>query len=165
MGIPGEGQAKAVLPFMIQLSKSLVSLPPHSFLFIVLVQLSQFSPIALPCSAHPPTPTLTPTPTVSPHPVVHVHGSFIPIHELDPYPSFSPYPPLPSPLVTVSLFLVSMPLVLFCSFACFVHWVPLIGEIIWYLSFTTWLISLSLILSSSILAVTKGRSSFFLSTA
>ena len=39
---------------------------------------------------------------------------------------------------------------------------PLIGEIIWYLSFTTWLISLSLILSNSIHAVAKGRSSFFL---
>ena len=34
-------------------------------------------------------------------------------------------------------------------------------EIIWYLSFTTWLISLSIMLSSSIHAVTKGRSSFF----
>ena len=39
------------------------------------------------------------------------------------------------------------------------------GEIIWYLSFTTWLISLSIMLSSSIHAVEKGRSSFFLSAA
>ena len=35
----------------------------------------------------------------------------------------------------------------------------------WYLSFTTWLISLSIVLSSSIHAVAKGRSSFFLSAA
>ena len=34
---------------------------------------------------------------------------------------------------------------------------------IWYLSFPTWLISLSIMLSSSIHAVAKGRSSFFLS--
>ena len=40
-----------------------------------------------------------------------------------------------------------MSLVLLCSFVCFVHYVPLIGEIIWYLSFTAWLISLSIILS------------------
>ena len=53
----------------------------------------------------------------------------------------------------------------FCSFVCFVDYVPFIGEIIWYLSFTAWLISLSIILSSSIHAVAKGRSSFFLSTA
>ena len=32
----------------------------------------------------------------------------------------------------------------------------------WYLSFTVWLISLSIIFSSSIHAVAKGRSSFFL---
>ena len=35
----------------------------------------------------------------------------------------------------------------------------------WYLSFMTWLISLSIMLSSSIHAVAKGRSSFFLSPA
>ena len=63
----------------------------------------------------------------------------------------------PSPLVSVSLFLVSMPLVVFCSFVCYV---PLIDEIIWYLSISTWFISLSIILSSSIHAVMKSRSSF-----
>ena len=36
-------------------------------------------------------------------------------------------------------------------------------EIIWYLSLTAWLISLSIMLSSSIHAVAKGISSFFLS--
>ena len=45
---------------------------------------------------------------------------------------------------------------------CFVDYVPLLGEIIWYLSFTTWVISLSIMLSSSIHAVAKCRSSFFL---
>ena len=47
----------------------------------------------------------------------------------------------------------------------FVDYVPVKGEIIWYLSFTTWLISLSIMLSSSIHAIAKGISSFFLSAA
>ena len=44
-----------------------------------------------------------------------------------------------------------------------VDYVPVKGEIIWYLSLTTWLISLSLMLSSSVHAIAKGISSFFLS--
>ena len=38
--------------------------------FIVLLQLSHFSPVAFP------TPLTPPTPTVNPHPIVHMHGSF-----------------------------------------------------------------------------------------
>ena len=44
----------------------------------------------------------------------------------------------------------------------FVDYVPVKGEIIWYLSLTTWLISLGIMLSSSIHAVAKGISLFFL---
>ena len=83
----------------------------------------------------------------------------------DPFPSFLCYLPPPTPLVTVSLFFISMSLVIFCLLVCFVDYVPLIGEIIWYLSFTAWLTSLSIILSGSIHVVTKGRLSFFLSAA
>ena len=54
--------------------------------------------------------------------------------------------------------LVFMPLVLFCSFVCFVDQVPLISENIGYQSYTACLISLSIILSSSIHSV----ASFFL---
>ena len=36
-----------------------------------------------------------------------------------PFPYFSYYPSLPSPLVTVSLFFLSMSLVMFCLLACF----------------------------------------------
>ena len=68
----------------------------------------------------------------------------------------------PSPLVTVSLFFISRSLVLFCSLFCFVDQVSLIGKIIWYLSFTNWLMSLSIILYS-IHVVGKGRISFLLS--
>ena len=53
-----------------------------------------------------------------------------------------------------------MSLVIFCLLFSFVDYVPVKGEIIWYLSLTAWLISLSIRLSSSIHAVAKGRSSF-----
>ena len=62
----------------------------------------------------------------------------------------------PSSLTTVSWFHVSMPLLLFCSSVYFVHQIPHISEIIRYLSFTDWLISLSIIISSSIHALMKG---------
>ena len=54
-------------------------------------------------------------------------------------------------------------LVIFCLLFSFVDYVPVKGEIIWYLSLTTWFISLSIMLSSSIHDIAKGRSSFFLS--
>ena len=73
------------------------------------------------------------------------------------------YPSLLSSLVTVSLFFISMSLVIFCLLFSFVDQVPIKDEIIWYFSLTFWLISLSIMLSSSIHTVTKGRSSFFLS--
>ena len=56
-----------------------------------------------------------------------------------------------------------MSLVIFCLPCSFVDYVPVKGEIIRYLSLTAWLISLSIMLSSSIHAVAKGISSFFLS--
>ena len=44
------------------------------------------------------------------------------------FPSFPHYLSPPTPLVTVSLFLTSMSLVLFCSLVCFVDSVPLIDD-------------------------------------
>ena len=78
----------------------------------------------------------------------------------NPFTSFNQSLLSPSSLTAVSLFHVSIPLVLFCSLVYFVHQIPLISEIICYLSFTNWLISFTIILSSSIHAVTKGRCSF-----
>ena len=77
-----------------------------------------------------------------------------------PFPAFPHYPLLlPSGhCQSVPCFHVSGSIL----FVCFIHQVPLISEIIWYLSLTTWLISLSIILFSSIHALSKGRSSFFL---
>ena len=63
------------------------------------------------------------------------------------------------------MFLISVSLVIFCLLFSFVDYVSVKGEIIWYLSLTAWLISLSIMLSSSIHTVAKGRSSFFFSVA
>ena len=73
---------------------------------------------------------------------------------------FSSCTPFASPLVTLSVFFFSMSLVIPCSVVCFVDYVLLIGEIIWHLSYTAWLISLSIMLTNSIHAVPKGRGSF-----
>ena len=70
-----------------------------------------------------------------------------------------------SPLPIVRLFLTSMSLVIFCFLFSSIDYVPVKGEIIWCLSLTIWLISLSIMLSSFIHAVAKVRSSFFLSAA
>ena len=80
-------------------------------------------------------------------------------------PLISPLSSPLSPLVTIRLFFSSMSLVLFCSLVCFADQVLLISDIIWYLSLTAWLVSLSIMLSKSTHAVAKGRSSFFLSAA
>ena len=67
----------------------------------------------------------------------------------------SPLSPPHSSLAIVRLFLTSMSLVIFCLLFSSVNYVPVKGEIIWYLSLTVWLISFSIMLSSSIHAVAK----------
>ena len=126
------------------------------FLLLINYSCPNFPPVALPHATQPPAPL------VSTHPIVLVPGSFIHVPWW-PFPFFPLLSPSPFPLVTVSVFLISICLVLFCSLVCFVHWTPHISEIIWYLPFITWLISLSIMLSSSIHAVAQGQSSFFLS--
>ena len=68
---------------------------------------------------------------------------------------------MPPPPTIVRLLLISMSLVIFCLLFSFFDYVPVKGEIIWYLSLTAWLISLSIMLSSSIHAVAKGKIAFF----
>ena len=65
-----------------------------------------------------------------------------------------------SPL-TLSPFSISMSLFLFVCYFILSIRVPNINEIIWYLSFSDWLMSLRIILSRFIHAVTKGKISFF----
>ena len=87
---------------------------------------------------------------------------------------FSPSPlplPLPQPSVCSPYWWVSSVLspslflyyVCFPSlmFICFVSYIPHMSEVIWFLSFSDWLISLSIIPSSSIHVVANGKISFF----
>ena len=113
------------------------------------------------------SPSLHPTP-VKPTslPCVHPPPWFCPcvLYSSSCKPLSSLSPPH-SPLAIVTMFLTSVSLVIFCLLFSFVDYVPVKGEIIWYFSLTAWLISLSIMLSSSIHAVAKGISSFFLSAA
>ena len=97
----------------------------------------------------PPTPA---EPTSLPHP--HHPPQFCPcvLHNSSCNPLF-PLSPPHSPLATARLFPTSMSLVVFCLLFSSIDYVPVKGEIIWYLSLTAWLISLSIMLSSSIHAV------------
>ena len=95
-----------------------------------------------------------------------IRDSFHPLPWFCPY-SWKPFPHCPLPIshmVIVRLFLISMSLVIFCLLFSFVDYVPVKGEIIGICP-SIWLISLSIMLPSSIHAVPKGRSSFFLSAA
>ena len=76
-----------------------------------------------------------------------------------------PLSPPHSPMANAKQFPLSMSLVVFCLLFSSIDYVPVKGEIIWYLSLTAWLISLSIMLSSSIHVVAKGISYFFLSAA
>ena len=110
-------------------------------------------------------------------PIPPPHASRTPIHpHLYPPPWFcpcvlyasscnplSPLSPPHCPRTIVTLFLTSMSLVIFCLLFSSVDYTPVKGEIISYLSLTTWLISLSIMLSSSNHAVEKVISAFFLS--
>ena len=116
-------------------------------------------------------------------------SSFFPLHshlpQPSPPPTFDPTPLWLCPSVLCTCFLMTLPhftllslphlpsgycqsvlyfkyLVIFCLLVYFVGEDPFIGEIIWYLFFINWLISLSIMLSRSTHAVTKGSSSFLL---
>ena len=124
------------------------------FFIVIQLQLSAFSP-------HPstkPQPNPPPSP-VSTLPLDFVHVSFIVV----PCKPLSSLFPPHCPLAIVRLFLTSMSLVILCLLFTSVDYVPVKDESIWYLSLIAWLISLSIMLSSSIYAVAKGISSFFLS--
>ena len=114
----------------------------------------------LPSSAYP-----IPHSHVLPHTVVHVHESFVHVLCLSSlFLSFTPLPPSPLPLCPLSVcsIIPGPGSILFVSLFCSLD--SCYTEIIWYLFFIDWLISFSII-SSSIHAVAKGRSSFFLSAA
>ena len=128
--------------------------------FYIILLLFNYSCLHFPLTTPPTSPKPTSFPCFPPPPwfcpCVLYSNSWKP---------FFPLCPSPSPLVIVRLFLISMSGVIFCLLFSFVDYVPVKGETIWYLSLTAWLTSLSIMLSSSIHAVAKARSSFFLSAA
>ena len=77
-------------------------------------------------------------------------------------PSSSHSLPIPFPLVTSNPFWESGSLLLFCSFSLLCCYTPQMSEIICHLSFSAWLISLSIIPSSSIHVVANGRICFLM---
>ena len=116
------------------------------------------------------SPSLHPTPgeptSLPPlHPPPWICSCVLYSSSCNPLYLLSPPPPPTPALAIVTLFLTSMSLVIFCLLFPSIAYVPVKGEIIWYLSLTSWLISLSIMLSSFIHAVAKGISSFFLSAA
>ena len=89
------------------------------------------------------------TPTSYPQPFPTLDLSMHPLYMFldNSFPSFSHYLPPSSPLVIVSLFFISISLFIFSSLlVCFVDYVPLIGDIIWYFYFTALLTSFSIML-------------------
>ena len=119
------------------------------FIFIVTrLQLSAFSP-------HPSAP---PQPNPPPSPASILHLGFV--HVFLKTPLLTSRSTLPSDYCQIVLNFNVSSYVCFASF--FVDYVPVKGEIIWYLSLTTWIISLSIMLSNSIHTIAKGISYFFL---
>ena len=111
----------------------------------------------LPTTPPQPQPN-APSSLASTLPLGYVLVSFIVVPE-----TLAPLSPLSSPLTIVRLFLTSMSLIIFSRLFYSVDYVPVKGEVTLYLSLTIWVISLSIMLSTSIHAITKGMSSFFLS--
>ena len=111
-----------------------------------------FSPSLHPTPAEPSSlPHLHPPPWFCP--CVLYSSSCKPLSSLSP-----PHSPLP----IVRLFLTSMSLIIFCFLFSSVYYVTVKGEIIWYLSLATWLISISIMFSKSIHIVAKGKIFCFL---
>ena len=110
-----------------------------------------------------PLPFPTPSPTFNPPPTPL--SLFLgPLYSFLDWtlPLLSHYPPPHPPPVPVSLFFISMSLVHFAHL--FVLLIRFHIQVRSYgLYFTSWLISFSIMLSSSIHAIGKGRNSFFLS--
>ena len=100
---------------------------------------------------YPTTPHCPTHPCLSPSNLCLLALSMCPLWKfLDGLSPIFPDYPLPPPLWLLSV--CSSFQCLWLYFVCLFVWLgPLRGEILWYLSFTTWIISLSMILSGSIL--------------
>ena len=130
-----------------------------SFIIFLNLFLLLFNYSCMPFLPFPPP--IPAEPTSLPHP--HHPPRFCPrvLYNSSCNPPF-PLSPPHSPLATGRLFPTSMSLVVFCLLFSSIDYIPVKGEIIRYLSLSAWLISLSIMLSSSIHAVAKGISSYLL---
>ena len=124
------------------------------YLFICLLIYFYCCSITLVCIFSPP---LQPTPAKPTSiPCFHPPPWFCPcVLYSSSWKTFSPLSPPHSPLAIVRLFLTSMSLAIFCLLFSFVDYVPVKGEIIWYLSF--WMQQLMRILASRILCCGSNR--------
>ena len=96
--------------------------------------------------------------------VVTYHHTVDPLHHLSASSALSPLASSNHQLFTVSMraLFVCLPCLLICFFFFFLS--PHVSEIIWHLSFFTWPISFSIILSRSIHVVTNVRLEFYFMT-
>ena len=112
----------------------------HHFIYLFIYLFIYFYSIIVVCIFSPsfnPTPA---KPTSLPH--LYPPPWFCPcVLYSSSYKPLSPLSPPHSHLAIVRLFLTSMSLDIFCLLFSFVDYVPVKGEIIWYLSLTAWLIS------------------------
>ena len=134
-----------MLDFCLQSYVTPIASLKNFFSYLFYYSCPNFSPFALFCPAHHPLPQSVPT-------LLSTSMGIYTCSLTSPFPFFPPLSPSPAP----SHLCQYVP----CFY--FVHYLPIIGEVIWHLSFTNWLILLNIVFSSSIHAVTKGRSSFFL---
>ena len=127
-------------------------------LFFLLLLKYSFLNFLLTALPHPNDPHLPPS--ILPHFGSSMGPLYMFFEDLSPcFPFTSCH--LPSDYCQFVLYFMS--LVIFCLLVCFVDQVPLIGEIIRYLSFTAWITSLSIMLSRSIMLSQRvGAPSFFL---
>ena len=128
------------------------------FLFIFIVDTISDVPILPSFSIFHPTTAL---PSLWPSPLCCLcYGSCIYVRWLIPSPSFirSPHPLLSESCKSVLRIYASIS-ILFVSLLF--HQIPHKSEIIWYVSFSDWLISLSIIISRYIHTLSKGKISFF----
>ena len=93
---------------------------PHMHLLAASIFFHCCSVIVVPpFPLYSPLPCPTPAPEDNPQSIVLVHEPFVHVPWLDPSPSSLHDPPITSPPITVSLFFISMSLVLFCLLVSF----------------------------------------------
>ena len=131
---------------------SIIQLNKHHFYNCPVFPSAQVKSLSVNLTLHTSTQLQSPFLSGYHHTDVCVYVLCICVFWLIPSPSFIQSP---HHLTTVGLFHVSMPLFLFCPLVYVVHQIPHVSEFVWYLSLSDWLISLNLIISRSISAITK----------